>query len=199
MRRPTLQAIRRGEEFRRYRGAFLLFSRSASLPYAPPYSRTLYDRLARPLAQVSNDACLAQRLACDASVTPVQNKPIVRMPFVFRRHHLLQFHFDFERCFAGRQSGAVSDAKDVRIDGNRRLAEGNVEDDVGGLAADTGQRLQRFARARNLAAMFGDQLLRQRNYIFSLVAEQTDGLDEVAYARFPERSHFLRRIREGKK
>src|SRR6476620_120811 len=160
MRRRTSQAIRRDEEFHRYRGALLLFSRFGSLPYAFSQLCTLYDRLARPLAQVSNDAFLAQRLACDTSVTPVQNKPMVRMPFVFRRHHLLQFHFNFEGGFAGCQSGAVSDAKDVRIDSNRWLAESDVEDDVGSLAADTWQRLQRFARSRNLAAMFGDQLLR---------------------------------------
>ncbi|MNC91420.1 hypothetical protein D3C83_76800 [compost metagenome] len=65
----------------------------------------------------------------------------------------------------------------MRIDGNRRLAEGNVENDVGGLAADTGQRLQRFARAWNLAAMFGDQFLRQRDDIPGLGSKEANGLD----------------------
>src|SRR6185503_3492637 len=116
MRRRTSQAIRRDEEFHRYRGALLLFSRFGSLPYAFSQLCTLYDRLARPLAQVSNDAFLAERLACDTSVTSVQNKPMVRMLFVFRWHHLLQFHFDFEGRFPGRQPGAVSDA-------NARFAE----------------------------------------------------------------------------
>jgi uncharacterized membrane protein len=121
---------------------------------------------------------------------------MVRMPLVFRRHHPLQFHFHLERRLAGRQSGAVSDAEDVCIDGNRRLAESDVEDNVGGLAADTRQRLQRFARAGNLAVMLGDQLLRQRNDIFGLVTEQTDGLDQIAHPRFAERRHFLGRVCE---
>src|SRR5262245_27287533 len=155
-----------------------------------PYSGALCDRLARPSAQVGDDAFLAQRFACDTSVAPVQNKPMVGMLLVFRRHHLLQFHFNFERRFAGCQAGAVSDLKYVRIDSNRWLAESNVEDNVGGLTADTGQCLQRIARPWNLAAMLGDQLLRQRNDILGLGAKEADGLDEVAYARFAERNHF---------
>ena len=48
---------------------------------------------------------------------------------------------DGERCLAGRQAGAVGDAEDVRVDRHRRFAEGDVENDVGGLATDSRQRL----------------------------------------------------------
>src|SRR6185437_15839679 len=39
----------------------------------------LHHRLARPLAQIGDDAVLAARLARHASVAPVQDKPMVRV------------------------------------------------------------------------------------------------------------------------
>src|SRR5262249_49618535 len=141
--RRISQATRRDEEFHRYRDALFWFSRFGSLPYTLfPTLRTLcnsYHCLARPLAQISDDAFFAQRLACNTSVTAVQNKPMVCMLLVFCRYHLLQFHFDLERGLARGQPCAVSDTKNVRIDGYSRLGEGNIEDDVCGLAADAGQ------------------------------------------------------------
>ena len=47
-------------------------------------------------------------------------------------------------CLSGRQASAIGDAEDVRIDGNGGLSEGSIEDDVRRLAADAGQRLERF-------------------------------------------------------
>ena len=52
-----------------------------------------------------------------------------------------QARFDLERRAARRQPGAVGDAEDVRVHRDRRLAEGDVQHHVGGLAADAGQRL----------------------------------------------------------
>ena len=51
----------------------------------------------------------------------------------------------------GREAGAVRDAKDVGIDRHRGFTERGVEDDVGGLAPDAGERLERLARARHFA------------------------------------------------
>ena len=65
----------------------------------------------------------------------------------------------FVRIFSGRQAGAIRDAENMRIDGDRGLAEGDVEHHVGRLAADAGQRLERRARARHLAAVLGEQAL----------------------------------------
>ena len=48
--------------------------------------------------------------------------------------------------------------------------------------------------ARHLAAMLVDKLLRQRDDVLRLGAEQPDGLDVVAHLRFAERDHLLRRI-----
>ena len=73
-----------------------------SLPCAHSLTHSLlHDRLARPLAQVGDDALLAQRLARHASVAPVQNKPMVGVQLVIRRHHRFQFLLDLERVLAG--------------------------------------------------------------------------------------------------
>ena len=66
---------------------------------------------------------------------------------------------DLFRRLAGRQPEPVADAEDVRVDRHRRLAEGHVEHDIGGLAADARQLDQRVAVARHLAAMVADQRL----------------------------------------
>src|SRR6476620_516006 len=116
-----------------------------------------YDhRLSRPLAEVGNNAPLAQRTPRDADVAPVQDQPVMSMKPVFLWHHLIELHLDLERCLARCHAGPVAHAEGVGVDGNRRLTEGNVEYDVRGLAADAGQRLQRLARARDLAGMLLD-------------------------------------------
>src|SRR5260370_17248139 len=58
---------------------------------------------------------------------------------------------------AGGEAGAVAHAKNMGIDGDRLFAEGDVEDDVRGLASDPGQRLERLAVVRHLAAVQLDQ------------------------------------------
>src|SRR4029077_3781702 len=153
----------------------------------------LNNRLARPLAQVTDNAFFAQRPARDTSVAPVQDKPMVSVLFVLGRDHLLQFRFDIEWGLAGRQAGAVADAEYMGVDRDRWLAEGNVENNIRGLAADTRQSLQLVARARDLPRMFGNEFLRQRDDILRLVAEQADGLDQIAHFIFAERGHFFRR------
>ena len=45
----------------------------------------------------------------------------------------------------------------VRVHRQRRLAEGGIEHDIGGLAADAGQGFQRLALVRHLAAVVGEQ------------------------------------------
>ena len=65
-----------------------------------------------------------------------------------------------------RQAGAVADAEDVRVDRDRLRAERDVHHHVGGLAADAGQRLQRVAVGRHLAAMLGDQRAADRAMTF---------------------------------
>ena len=49
---------------------------------------------------------------------------------------LFELRFDLGDSLARRESGAVADAEDVRVDGERLFAERGVQDDVRGLAAD---------------------------------------------------------------
>ena len=67
-----------------------------------------------------------------------------------------QFFFDFDDIFARCQSCAVGDAEDVGIDGDGGLAEGGVEYDVGGFAADAGQGFEGFAIFGDVAFVFFD-------------------------------------------
>src|SRR5262245_50718554 len=113
---------------------------------------------------------------------------------VFRRHHLVELHLDLERRLAGGHAGAVSHAENVGIDRNGRLAEGNIEHHVGGLAPDPGQRLQRLARARDRAAVLADELSRQGDHVLRLGTVEADGLDQALHALLPERRHLLRRV-----
>ena len=61
--------------------------------------------------------------------------------------------FDLARRLAGRDGEAVGDAENVGVNGERRLSEDGVENYIGGLATDPGQRLQLLAVAGRLAAM----------------------------------------------
>src|SRR5580700_10241269 len=159
-------------------------------------SRRCVHRLARPFAEVGDDALLAQRPAGHAGITAVQDQPVMGVQPVALRHDFQQLHFDVERGLADRQPGAIANAEDVGVDGDGRLAEGDVEHDVGGLAADARQGFQRLAVVRNFAAVFFNELARKTDDIFGLGAKKADGLDQIAHLGFAELCHLLRRIGE---
>ena len=98
-------------------------------------------------------------------------------------HGLQQFHLDLVGCLSWREAHAIAKPEEMRVDSNGGMPKGDVEHDIGGLAADARQRLQRLAVIRNLAAMLFDQLLRQGDDVLRLAAEQTDGLDIVPQPR----------------
>ena len=52
---------------------------------------------------------------------------------------LLEPGLDFVDVFAGSEAGAVAHAENVRVHGERLLAECGVEHDIGSLAADAGE------------------------------------------------------------
>src|SRR5262249_7710187 len=148
-----------------------------------------------PLAEVGDQALLAQGPPRQADVAPVQNQPVVGMALVFRRHHAVELELDLE----GRLAGAVTDAEDVGVDRDGGLAESDVEHDICGLAADPGQRLQRLARAGDLATVLVCDFPRQRDEILRLGAEEADGLDQPLHALLAERGHLFRRVGGGEK
>ena len=51
--------------------------------------------------------------------------------------NLLELELDLEHVLARREAGAIADSEDVRVDRESLFVEGRVEDDVGGLPANT--------------------------------------------------------------
>ncbi len=141
----------------------------------PPAAASL--RLLPVFAQIADQTRRAVRLARLAHVTAVQDQPVVRVQFEFIRHEFKQLLFDRDDVLAGCDAGAVGDAKNMRVDRDGRLAERDVEYDVGGFAADPGQFLERRARMRNFAAMALDQQLAGRDDVLGLGAIKSDALD----------------------
>jgi len=78
--------------------------------------------------------------------------------------------FDLRWRLAGGQAGAVGDAENVGVDGDRAFAEDLHQHNVRGLAPDAWQRLERFALARDCAVVAIDQRLRERDDVLGLVA-----------------------------
>ena len=116
-------------------------------------------------------------------------------------HDLLELGFDLVDGLARREAGAVADAEDVGIDRERFLAERGVEDDIGGLAADAGKRLQFLARARNLAAVIVDQRPASAITFFALVLNRPIVLIASRRASSPKSTicwGFLMRVNSGR-
>jgi hypothetical protein len=65
----------------------------------------------------------------------------------------------------------------VRVDRDGGLAECGVQDDVGGLAPNARQRLERGPGGGNLAAVARDQRLAGGDEVLCLAVEEADGLD----------------------
>jgi hypothetical protein len=121
----------------------------------------------------------------------MQDQPVVRVAPKGLRHDPFELGFDFIDVLARGEAGPVANPEDVRVDRERLLAERRVENDVGGLAADSRQGLQLFAGARNLAAVFIDQRLAERDDVLGLGVEQADGLDCLTQPFFAESDHLL--------
>src|SRR5215472_4925605 len=172
---PCLRKIMSRPPKRRNRMRLRQFAVRGSGPTS--HLRRSESPLLWPAAEIDDDALLAQRAARHARVAAVQDEPVVGVQLVGGRHHLLEVRLDLERILAGREPGAVADPEDVGIDRNGRLAERDVEHDIGGLAPDPGQGLERLAQRRHHAAVLGDQLLRQRDDVLRLGVEQPDRLD----------------------
>ena len=93
---------------------------------------------------------------------------------------------------ARRQAGPVAHTEDMCVDGKSFFAESCVEDNIGGLASDSGQCLKLFAGARNLAPVPFDQRLAQRDDVLGLGIEQADRLDCLAKPFLAQVDHVLR-------
>ena len=99
------------------------------------------------------------------------------MQLEFIRHPLCQLFFHREHVFAGCNTGAVGNAKNVRIDRDGRLPERDIEDDAGGFAAHARQLHELFAAGRYCAGVAFEQQLAGRQDIFRLGAVEPNALD----------------------
>jgi hypothetical protein len=83
----------------------------------------------------------------------------------------------------------------MRVHGDGRLAEGDVQHHAGGFAPDAGQLLQRRALVRHLALMPLQQQFAGGEYVLRLGAIQAYALDMCDQAVHAEGEHLLRRAR----
>lgn len=110
--------------------------------------------------------------------------------------HFFQLQLDRQGGLARRQAGAVGYAEDMRVDGDGRLSEGGIEDNVGGLPANPRQSFQCLPFARHLPTVPGDELLGHQDQVFGFGVEQANVLDLLADILLAERQHLCRSICE---
>src|SRR3569623_3307392 len=82
------------------------------------------------------------------------------------------------------------------VDRYRRLAEGRVQYNIGGLAADARQGRLRLAIVRHLAAMPFDEDATGGDEVLRLVLVEIDGLDVIIEPLFAELQHRSRGVRD---
>src|SRR5580704_15157470 len=81
-------------------------------------------------AEIGDDAIGAVGLARLAHVAAMQDQPMMRIALVFGRRDRLEPGLDRERRLARGDPGAVGHPEDVRVDGDRRFAERDLQHDV---------------------------------------------------------------------
>lgn len=100
--------------------------------------------------------------------------------------------------FAGANARAVANAKDMGVDGLRRMPPPHVQHHIGGLATNAGQRHEGGAGGRYLPIIEIDQHLAELDHVLGLVAIQPDGFDMLDQTRLAQRQHLLRRVGDFK-
>lgn len=129
------------------------------------------------LAEVLDQAGTAARLAGDAGIAAVENKPVVAVHLKLGGNHLQQLLFNLLDVLTGGKLCPVANAENMRIDRNRRPAEGGIEYHVGGFAPDAGQRFQRGSVLWDFAIMLLQQDPAGLNDVFRFAVKQADGFD----------------------
>jgi hypothetical protein len=119
----------------------------------------------------------------------VQDQPVVRVAQQLGRAFPYQPVLHLARGLPRCQAGAVADAEDVGVHRHGAFAEGDVQHDIGGLAANPRQRFQRRTFLRHLPAMPFHQLLCQGGEVPRLALPQPDGADIGRDALGPQRRH----------
>ena len=144
--------------------------------------------LCRVLAKVPDNAGGAVRLARDAHVAAVQDEPMVGVQLELIRNEFQETQLDFQGVLAGCDVGAVRYPEDVRIDGNRRLAECDVQHHVRRFSPDARQCLQCFPRAGHLTPVFENDAAARLQHVLRLHPIEADRLDVALQPLLSERN-----------
>ena len=86
----------------------------------------------------------------------------------------------------------------MRVDRNRRLVEGHVENDVGGFPADAGKRDKLLHRAGDLSAVLVDKDAAGLHDVRRLRAVEVDGVHVGREVFEPQGKDLFRGIGDGK-
>ena len=108
------------------------------------------------------------------------------------RDDLFKLRFDLVYALARSEAGPVADAEDMGVNGKCFLAERCVQDNIGSLPANAGERLKLIARPRDFASMLIYEGLAQGDDILRLGIKQPDGLDGVPQPVLAKINHLLR-------
>jgi hypothetical protein len=104
----------------------------------------------------------------------MQDEPMMRVVLELRRHGLFKRHLDLQRRSSRRQSRPVSDAENMRVDGDGRLPEGGIHHHIRCLASHPWKLLQFLSRIGNLSAVPFDQGLGKGDHMPRLGSIEAD-------------------------
>ena len=119
----------------------------------------------------------------------------MRVVLEFVGHDFEQFVLYRNDIFSRREAGAIRDAKDMRVDCDGRLSERDIEDDIGGFAADTRQSFKILACGGYRSRVTREQKFAGRHDIFGLGAVEPDALDVGFESGRAELQDSRRRVR----
>src|SRR6185312_3226816 len=122
-------------------------------------------RLLEVFAEVLDEALRAGGPEGGADIAAVQDQPVMRVALELVGGVRRQGVLDGARGLAGGEARAVGDAEDVSVDGDLGLAEDDVENDIGGFAADAGEIFERIPIRGDLAAVELDQHAAQADQV----------------------------------
>ncbi len=113
------------------------------------------------------------------------------------RRKLVERLLDSQYRLARRQPRSIADAENMGIDSERLGPERCVHHHVCSLSPDTGQSLKRGPVGGHHPSMLAHQNPGQRDDVFRLAVEQSNGLDMLFQRVFTQRHHLRRRLDLG--
>ena len=123
-------------------------------------------------------AIRAIRRARSAAAAAVPDEPMAELAPIGLRHERHQILLQLHRVRAFGKTQSVGEPRDMRVHDHADVeAEGIAQNHVRRLAADAGERVQFFQRARHFAAEFCHQRGTAGLDVFCFVAKKAGGLD----------------------